>query len=448
MKCPVVLIVDDDPAVRSAVRDLLLSADIDVVEADSGHSAQQQCICQRPSLALIDHILPDTDALSLLECLRRIDGNLLVAVLTGYGTIDLTVRTMRAGADYFFPKPFRANNIPIIRELLRTHRQGTQGAIAKFDADPFLGCSPAIAKLAEMARRAYRTDASVLIEGETGSGKSVLARWLHANGPHADQPFVEVNCVALSRELLESELFGHAKGSFTGAVSDKPGLFEAANGGTLFLDEIGDMPLDLQPKLLKAIEEQRFRRIGEVRERKILVRIISATQEGLEDLIEQRRFRADLYYRISGLTLRVPPLRERKEDIGILADRILLELTSHLELNPIAIPGAVRSILQFHSWPGNIRERRNVLQRALVGRDNILELQPGDIVFGSCRAISERDGDNGYERLEAALRAARGSVEQAGRHLGIPTSTLYQKIKRLGINIERFRSPRISDSPD
>src|SRR5581483_7331573 len=310
--------------------------------------------------------------------------------------------------------------------------------------DPFHGTSAAIRELAEQANKVRSAESPVLIQGETGTGKGVLARWLHDNSPRADEAFVDLNCAGLTRDFLETELFGHEKGAFTGAGASKQGLLEVAHRGTAFLDEIGDVDLQVQPKLLKVLEEKKFRRMGEVRDRRVDIRLIAATHHDVARLVRENRFRSDLYFRISTIPLVVPPLRDRAEDIPLLARMLLRSLATdlgrgHLDLSPDA-----ERALQAYSWPGNIRELRNVLERAvLLGDQNLLDAKhlrfddhsrPDWWPQNSNLTLQE------LERwyIEKVLEEERGRVDQAASRLGIPRSSLYQKIKKHSLALSRF----------
>jgi DNA-binding NtrC family response regulator len=314
--------------------------------------------------------------------------------------------------------------------------------------DPFTGASAGIRALAEQARRVVGTSSPILIEGETGSGKGVLARWLHRNGPRAEEPFVDMNCAGLSREFLETELFGHEKGAYTGAVTSKQGLLEVAHRGVMFLDEIGDLDPQVQPKLLKVLEEKRFRRLGEVRDRQVDVQLLAASHQNLPQLVQERKFRGDLYFRISTIPLRVPPLRERPEDVPILARQILDGFATDLGRRGLNLSLEAERTLSAYSWPGNVRELRNVLERALLlcGRD---VLEAPDLRFGGPTAstptpveapVSETHltlEEIEKRHIERVLREMGGRVAEASQRLGIPRSTLYQKIKRFSISLPR-----------
>jgi DNA-binding NtrC family response regulator len=287
-----------------------------------------------------------------------------------------------------------------------------------------------------------QSESPILIEGETGTGKGVLARWLHQNGPRAEEAFVDLNCAGLTRELLETELFGHEKGSFTGATASKIGLLEAAHRGTVFLDEIGDMDPPVQPKLLTVLEEKRFRRLGDVRDRHVDIRLLAATHHDLGRLAQEGKFRSDLYFRISTLPLTVPPLRERAEDIPILARGFLAHFATEMGRGGVSLADDGLAALQQYRWPGNIRELRNVLERAvLVSEGDVIRRQ--DLRFAlSQGAPAPAEGSGTLEDLERrgiekALEAESGHVDRAARRLGVPRSSLYKKIKKYGLPTSR-----------
>ena len=310
--------------------------------------------------------------------------------------------------------------------------------------DPFVGASAAIQQLERQARKVLGAERPILLQGETGAGKGVLARWLHHHGPRADEAFIDLNCASLPRELLESELFGHERGAFTGAVASKLGILELANRGTLLLDEIGDMEVGLQPKLLTALEEQRFRRVGEAKDRQVDVQLIAATHQDLSRLVAQKSFRSDLYYRISTIPLVIPALRDRAEDIPLLARRLLERLAGEIGRPGLDIDRQAEAALQQYAWPGNIRQLRNVLERAMLLSDYDV-LRAGDLEFD--RTPSPTGTDHGtdltLEELERqhiarVLRLEGGRVEQAAKRLGVSRSSLYSKIKRFQIVVEKL----------
>jgi len=308
--------------------------------------------------------------------------------------------------------------------------------------DPFLGRSPVIRRLAEICARVVASDSPILIQGETGTGKGVLAHWFHENSSRSPEPFVDLNCGGLSRELLESELFGYEKGAFTGAVQSKAGLLEIAHKGTVFLDEIGDVDLQLQPRLLKVLEEKQFRRLGDIRDRRVDVRLVAATHQDIARLIREKQFRSDLYFRINTIPLTTPALRERVEDIPMLAEYFLKRLPRDTRTGGEAelSEGALRA-LQSYSWPGNIRELRNVLERAVLLSDNKV-LRERDLHFDLPSEVPSSQGaasnlqtldELEKEYIERILSIENGRVEAAAKRLGIPRSSLYNKLKQYGI---------------
>jgi DNA-binding NtrC family response regulator len=347
---------------------------------------------------------------------------------------------IKEGAADFMTKPV---NLPALRIIIERHlddrrraarERASDLARSRDETDPFIGVSAHIAHVRELARAIAMTDAAVLIGGETGSGKGVLARWIHAHGSRAAEAFVDVNSAGLSRELLESELFGHEKGAFTGALAAKPGLFEIAHRGTVFLDEIGEIDLQVQPKLLKVVEEKRFRRVGDVQDRSVDIRLIAATHRDLADAVRQGRFRSDLFFRINTLMIVLPPLRSRVEDIPLLADDLLRRVRTQVgKPRATLTPGAIAALAGY-AWPGNIRELRNVIERALL-LTPCDEITPADLRFDFQDESSNGDtGELTLEEIEKRhvrriLDAEHGSVDRAAKRLGIPRSTLYRRLK-------------------
>jgi DNA-binding NtrC family response regulator len=440
-----ILVVDDEAGIRFGVRDFLTAHGYDVDEAEDCRGAEAGFRMNRPDAVILDHVLPDGDALTLLPRLRAVDASVPVVVLTGHGSIDLAVRAVKEGAEQFLTKPVELASLEVVLQRLldarRTRRRQLAGQAreSRTEIDPFLGDTPAVRRLAEQAERVAAADRPVLIQGPTGSGKGVLARWLHNHGPRADEALVDLNCAGLSREFLESELFGHEKGAFTGAAASKPGLLEIGHRGSVFLDEIGDMSPEVQPKVLKVLEEQRFRRMGEVRDRHVDVRLIAASHHDLVSLVQEKRFRSDLYFRISTLPLSVPSLAERASDIPLLAASILQRLGPELGRGTVTLSPAAETALLRYPWPGNIRELRNVLERAVL-LGGSARIEPQDLRFDD--GLAELPGAHAssltlleVERrhIELILREENGHVERTARRLGIPRSSLYQKIKQFGL---------------
>ena len=443
------LIVDDDKTIRFALRNYFEARKFEVFEADSVASGQIAFRSRRPDIAVIDFMLPDGDALEMLQRFRAVDVNVPVIVLTGHGTVDLAVRAIQEGANQFLTKPVQLPALETVIERCLDDDSIRRGEMARRSTndrgpDPFLGESGAIRDLAARASKVVASDTPILIQGETGSGKGILARWIHENSPRARQPFVDLNCAGLSKEFLDTELFGHEKGAFTGAIQMKQGLFEVAHGGTMFLDEIGDIDPQLQPKLLKVVEEKRFRRLGEVSDRTVDVRLIGATHHDLAAMSRDGRFRNDLYFRISTIVLALPPLRERKQDIPLLANRIFDQLARAAGRRDTRLAPEAMSALQEYAWPGNVRELRNVLERAILLADgNVVDVRDLSLVHGSGAAASGGDElqltleQVERRHIERVLLDVRGRVEQAAERLGVPRSSLYQKIKRFGLAIPK-----------
>src|SRR4030095_9224350 len=367
-----VLVVDDESGVRFGIRDFVEQQGYEIEEAESCQDAQHIFRTSRPDIVIADYMLPDGTALDLIPRLKEIDPDIPLLVLTAHGSIDLAVRAIKEGAEQFLTKPLELPTLQVIlQRILQKQRNHHKQLASKYRqirqaVDPFIGTSSAIRTLAAQARKILTTESPVLILGETGSGKGVLARWLHENSNRGDEAFVDLNCAGLSRELLETELFGHEKGAFTSATSSKQGLFEVAHRGTIFLDEVGDVDLQIQPKLLKVLEEKRFRRVGDVRDRQVDVRLIAATHQDMGQLVRQKRFRDDLYFRVSTIPLAFPPLRERIEDIPILAEYMLEKFAADRGRGEIRLEGDCLKALQSYSWPGNVRELRNVIERAVL----------------------------------------------------------------------------------
>jgi DNA-binding NtrC family response regulator len=448
MSTPRLLVVEDDKNVRAALRTFLTSHDWEVMEAEDCRAARERFAQGDIDAVVTDFSLPDGDALELLPVFKTPGGGVPVVVLTGQGTIDRAVSTLQLGADHFLTKPTELAALETLLRRAFDRERDRKRALARnvgrpaFVPDPFTGRSQQIRRLEAEARTVLASDSPVLILGETGSGKGVLASWLHRNGKRAEEAYVDLNCAGLSREFLESELFGHEKGSFTGAVAAKPGMFEVAHRGTIFLDEIGDTPGDVQAKLLKVIEERRYRRLGGVRDQFVDARILTATHHDLPERARKGEFRSDLYFRIAALPLVVPPLRERPEDIPPLAGVQLEAIGRDLGRPGLELTPEAQQCLATHDWPGNVRELRNVLERAaLLSRETVigpdaLRFQPGG--DGTNGAMATADLTMTLEQvqkrhIERVLADEKGHVERTAHRLGVPRSSLYEIIRRLGI---------------
>lgn len=439
-----VLLIEDDRGIRFGIRNFLVGRDYDVDEAETLKQGEELFRQNRPDLAILDYNLPDGNALEVVPRLKGSDQGIPIIILTGHGSIDLAVRAIKEGADQFLTKPVQMQALLVVierlldnqrvrnRDQIRTTQQARSGPI-----DPFIGSSRQIQELRAQVDRIASTDRPILILGETGTGKSVLAQWLHRNGPRADEAFVDLNCAGLSREFVETELFGHDKGAFTGAVSAKTGLLEVAHKGVLFLDEIGDVDSQVQPKLLKVLEEKRYRRMGEVRDRVTDVQLIAATHQDLHALIREKKFRSDLYYRISTIPLTLPPLRDRPEDIAPLAQFFVSRYGAEMGAPGVELSSPAMKTLEQYSWSGNVRDLKNVIERAILLSDrkviNVRDVRFESDEVGSAVLPPSTMTLAELERwhIDRVLREENGHVDSASRRLGIPRSSLYQKLKKI-----------------
>jgi DNA-binding NtrC family response regulator len=441
-----ILLVEDEPAVQDAIGSFLKIRNYEVLVTGTCAEAEKIANSVRPDAIVLDYCLPDGNAIDLMPRLRAVDLTVPLIILTGFGSIDLAVEAVKLGAEHFLTKPIELATLCLIIQRCIENQKNRRKQMAeksqqrRSTLEPFVGTSDAITRLADTAAKVLSSDSPILIQGETGTGKGVLARWLHQNGPRSSFPFVDLNCGALSRDLLETELFGHERGAFTGAVNSKTGLLEIAHKGTVFLDEIGDVDVQVQPKLLKVLEEKQFRRLGDVRDRRVDIRLIAATHQDMARLVRDKTFRSDLYFRISTIPLITPPLRERVEDIPVLVAQLLASLTSDLGTGTFDIsPGAMR-LLQSYVWPGNIRELRNVLERAVLlnsshtvtERDLHFDVNVSAVELRNTGVSTLEDMERQY--IEKVLFLEGGRVEPAARKLGIPRSSLYHKIKQYGIS--------------
>jgi len=437
-----IMLIDDEIGIRFGMQNFLEAHGYDVVQVDNCREAPELFRTAHPDAVILDYALPDGNALDLLPRLKEIDANTPVIILTAHGSIDLAVRAIKEGADQFLTKPVELPSLLVVLQRLIENQRNRQKQIAgkkqqaRSVADPFRGGSPLIRHLAEQAKRVLQAESPVLIQGETGTGKSVLAGWLHNNGPRAEETFVDMNCAGLSRDLLDTELFGHEKGAFTGATASKIGLLEAAHRGTVFLDEIGDMDPQIQPKLLKVLEEKRFHRMGEIRDRQVDIRLIAATHQDLNQLVREKKFRSDLYFRISTIPLTIPSLRARAEDIPLLANYLLERVAADLGRGQIQLTSDAERALQGYPWPGNIRELRNVLERAVLlsegqklgCHDLHFDAQTGGDLWPDGANLTLLELEQHY--ITKVLQEEQGNVDRAARRLDVPRSSLYQKIKR------------------
>ncbi|MDX1403159.1 MAG: sigma-54 dependent transcriptional regulator [Woeseiaceae bacterium] len=436
MSKPLALVIDDEPDIRELLSLTLGRMDIDTAVAGDVESAKAQLAEKRFDICLTDMRLPDGDGLELVEWMQKNSSGVPVAVITAHGNVETAVQALKLGAFDFISKPLDLNNLrSIVHNALKLDRD------SKPQASPLLGDSPAMHELRDLVDRVARSQAPVHISGDSGTGKELVARLIHDSGPRSDGPFVPVNCGAIPGELMESEFFGHKKGSFTGAVRDKSGLVQAADSGTLFLDEIADLPLAMQVKLLRVIQEQTIRPVGSSEEQGVDVRIVSATHKNLSELVQSGEFREDLYYRINVIELHVPSLRERGEDVLLLADHILKRMGSSLD----ALDAGARNALLKYHFPGNVRELENMLERAVTlcasGKisEADLAMKPGGALEDHSASpplinLGDQVEDIQRQAIVEALEKTRYNRTAAAKLLGLTFRQLRYRIKKLGID--------------
>jgi NtrC-family two-component system response regulator AlgB len=442
-----VLLIDDDQSLRKTLRLALDAMGHRVTEAPDGARAQETLGHRLFDVAFLDLRLGREQGLDLLPVLLRLAPGLAVVVMTAYATIETAVEAMRRGAFDYLPKPFTPGQLRVVLDRvarvrrLQSHVEELEEQVRSVvpEAD-LLTQEPAMRQALDVAFKAAPTEATILLRGESGTGKGVLARAVHARSPRAAAPFVTVHCPSLSAELLESELFGHARGAFTGAVQDTQGKVAAAEGGTLFLDEVGELPLALQPKLLRLLQERRYERVGEARTRASDVRILAASNRDLQAAAAAGAFREDLLYRLNVIEVVVPPLRQRAKDILPLAEHLLQFFARQAGKAPTGFTEEARQALVRYPWPGNVRELRNAIERGVIlcaGPQVGLADLPAQVGATPPGGRLEVGGTVTLEQLEAEhirrVLASHATLDEAAAVLGIDPSTLYRKRKRYGL---------------
>lgn len=446
-----VLIVDDEASIRGAIRQILEYEGHDVAVAEDGMDALDRVAERRPDLIFLDVKMPGLDGIEVLSRIRDDDPSALVVMISGHGTIETAVDATRAGAFDFLQKPLDSDRLLVtLRNALQV--RGLSDRVERLREEvearhEVVGSSHEIQQVLERVERVAPTGARVLVTGENGTGKELVARAIHRLSSRADGPFVEVNCAAIPSELIESELFGHLEGSFTGAIADRAGRFEQADGGTLFLDEVGDMSLDAQAKVLRALEQGVVTRVGGGRAIEVDVRVVAATNKDLDDEIEEGRFREDLYYRLNVVPIHVPPLRDRRGDIPMLV-RHFSSLASGGRAPAREFTEEAIERLRELQWPGNVRELRNTVERLTILADgDRVEADDVDRLAGSGSASPAAGFSDVATFAEFKDRAERGfilhklrefdwNVSETARQLDMPRSNLYKKIEKYGLTRE------------
>jgi two-component system, NtrC family, response regulator PilR len=444
MPKPAVLVVDDEPDLCELLSITLERMDLNPRTANTIAAAQRMLKSERFDLCLTDMQLPDGDGLDLVKWIQQNSPSVPVAVITAHGNMETAVRALKVGAFDFVSKPL---DLAGLRKLVATaiKLSDPNDSDTSVFGPRLLGTSAAMQHMREMIARVARSQAPVHIFGESGTGKELVAKLIHESGPRRDGPFVPVNCGAIPTELMESELFGHKRGSFTGAVSDKKGLIQSAEGGTLFLDEIADLPLHMQVKLLRVIQEKAVRPVGEQHEIGVDVRVLSATHKNLSLLVAEGKFREDLFYRVNVIELRVPSLRERPEDVNELAEAILRRLGRRMKITPPTLAKDALAALESYAFPGNVRELENILERTITLSTSgeicasDIQLRPtqggtaGGVNSANGAALGDHLEDIEREAILKALEQTRYNKTAAAKVLGMSFRALRYRIKKLGI---------------
>lgn len=448
---PKILIIDDDPSLRRVLEYNLQEEGYDVFAADSGETGVSLFAEQKPQLVITDMKMSGMDGLQVLKAVKETSPDTLVIIITAFGAVDIAVEAMKLGAYDYITKPFNRDALKMtvskalqFTGLTQENRKLKEQLTDRSDFRTMVGSSPKMEKVFAVVRKVADTEASVLITGESGTGKELIARSIHANSSRSSAPFVAINCAAIPRDLLESELFGHVKGAFTGAIRDKTGKFQMADGGTIFLDEVGDLPVELQPKLLRALQEKEVEPVGGTTIQKLDVRVVSATNLDIDAAIKAGRFREDLFYRLSVIPVHLPALRERREDIPLLIRHFCLK---HNCGNVIFDKRSLEAMISY-GWPGNVRELENSVERMLIMRSgNTISVDDLPDKILSSGKVQTRQGsavinlpDEGYslEQLERevvvdALERNSWNQAAAARFLKIPRHTLIYRLEKYGI---------------
>lgn len=446
-----ILVIDDDPSLRRVLEYNLQEEGYEVQAASSGEEGLYLFEQSQPNLVITDMKMSGMDGLMVLKSIKERSPETLVIIITAFGTVDVAVEAMRTGAYDYITKPFNRDALKLtvkkalaFNGLAEENRRLRNELSDKADFRNIIGSSREMEKVFEIIRKVADTDAAVLITGESGTGKELIARSLHGNSSRREAPFIAINCAAIPRDLLESELFGHVKGAFTGAVKDKTGKFQLAEGGTLFLDEVGELPLELQPKLLRALQEKEVVPVGGTKEQKLDVRVISATNLNIDKAIANGMFREDLYYRLSVIPIHLPSLRERRKDIPLLIRYFCTKYGS----DKVIFHQDALDALVMYAWPGNIRELENTIERLLIMRngDEIgLEELPEKLLesrFPGHAVIKLPDDGYSLEQLEReivvqALERNAWNQAAAARFLRIPRHTLLYRLEKYGIELPK-----------
>lgn len=448
-----ILVVDDEAIIRESLRDWLSDVGHQVLTAENGPQALEIIRKEEPGIVIADLVMPGTDGIELMKNAKEISPNIEVIIITAYGSIPTAINAMREGAYDYIEKPFCPERAELLVEKLVEHQRLLEENIAlqqkleeHYQFENIIVKSPRMQQVIEVIKVVARSNATVLITGETGTGKEVVARAIHSQSHRREKPFIAVSCAALPESLLESELFGHEKGSFTGAYAQKKGKFEAANRGTLFLDEIGEMSANIQVHLLRVLEEKAFTRVGGNELIKVDVRVISATNRDMKTAIASGQFREDLYYRLNVVNIELPPLRERKEDIPLLAQHFLKKFALENRKEITGFSPQATDFLLSYEWPGNVRELENAIERAVILAQNSL-ISIADLPQQNLVLTHPTSSQRNLKLVEKShilnvLTETGGNYTEAARILGISRMTLYNKAKVYGLSVKKIDSKR------
>jgi DNA-binding NtrC family response regulator len=452
-----VAVVDDDGEMGAVVKDLLTDEGFEVRQYLSASEALVQFKKELPDILITDNKMKDIDGIMFLKKVQADYPEVVTLMMTAFGSIETAIEAMKAGAYHYIVKPFKNDELVMLvkraaeKQQLKSENKMLKREIKKdFQLESIIGKSPAIQNVFEMIKLVASSTANVLITGESGSGKELIARALHNSGARAKKPFVPLNCTAIPENLLESELFGHAKGAFTGAVGEKKGLFEEANGGTLFMDEIGDLSLPLQAKLLRVLQDRQIRPVGSTQLKQVDVRILAATHRDLKIMVKDGKFREDLFYRLNVVPIRVPSLRERTEDIPLLVENFIAKFRAQNNSNVNGIASDALAVLMAHPWPGNVRELENVIERAMVlSRGDLIEknaVMDGALAEAKSNIEQLHADRPPLDKLEERyikliLSEVNNSKDEAAKILGVSRRTLYRKERIYGMVSEESPEP-------
>jgi len=446
-----VLVVDDEAIMRESLRDWLSDVGHQVLTAENGSQALEIIEKENPSIAIVDLVMPGMDGIELLKRAREISPGIEVIIITAYGSVPTAISAMREGAYDYIEKPFCPEKAELLVEKLTEHQRLIEENISlrrkleeRYQFENIVAKSPKMQEVVEVIKVVANSNATVLITGDSGTGKELVARAIHSQSYRKDKPFVAVSCAALPESLLESELFGHEKGAFTGAHAQRKGKFEAANRGTLFLDEIGEMSTNIQVHLLRVLEEKEFTRVGGNELIKVDVRVISATNKEMKKAVASGQFREDLYYRLNVVTIELPPLRERKEDIPLLAQHFLDKFAVENQKEVAGFSPAATDFFLKYEWPGNVRELENAIERAVIlAKDSHIQVAdlPQEellVVHSTAPRRSLREVER--QHVLNVLNETDDNYSEAARILGISRATLYNKIRAHGLAVNEIDS--------